>query len=934
MDNQMELMHVGIPHEGTTPHSGRYEWGSGKHPFQRAVDFASRVRKLEYNGLTEAEIAKELGFHATTDLRYELTRAKNYIRQDDASQARRYLEEGYSISEIGRKMGKNESSIRSLLNTHTEERKNQARATAEFLKEQVDNYIREGDRGFIDVGKGVENELKVTRNKLDEALWILEKEEGYKTFNRGVAQVTNPGQQTITKVLTPPGTEYKDIYDNVDNIHSLIDYTSPNNGDTFVKKTFYYPSSLDSKRLIINYADTGTGKEKDGVIEIRPGVKDLDLGEGVHYAQVRIMVDGTHYLKGMALYSNDLPEGVDVRFNTNKNSNVPALGEDKNNTVLKKIKSDPDNPFGSLIKEQGGQSFYDDPDGNYINPATGNKGSLSLINKREEEGGWGAWADRLPSQFLSKQPMYLIDRQLNLAYADRKAEYEEIMSLNNPTVKKNLLRTFASSCDSDAEGLYAAALPRQKYQVILPVRSLKDNECFAPNYDDGETVALVRFPHGGTFEIPILKVNNKNAEAVETITKSAKDAVGINANVAERLSGADFDGDTVLVIPCSSSTSNPNVKSNVIKIMSQPPLKGLEGFDPKLEYKIPADDTKTKRMTSSETQKQMGIVSNLITDMTMKGAPPDELARAVRHSMVVIDAEKHSLDYKRSYAENRISELQKNYQGIIDPITGKPRGGASTLISLAGSEVRVPVVRKGAKHIDPDTGKEWQNEKVETYIDKNGKEVTRTTKSTMMKEVDDARVLSSGFPKDERYALYANQLKSLANQARKSSLSAGNIEYKPSMAKVYAEEVADLNSQLNEAKKNAPRERQAQILANSDVEAKKRANPGMQKDEIKKASQIAIKNRRAQLGAQHVSIEISDRQWEAIQNGAIHETTLREILNHTDVDKLRERATPRATTQLSSVKQAQIKAMAASGYSNKEIADKLGISATTVGKYL
>ena len=204
MDNQMELMHVGIPHEGTTPHSGRYEWGSGKHPFQRAVDFTSRVRKLEYKGLTEAEIAKELGFHATTDLRYELTRAKNYIRQDDVSQARRYLEEGYSISEIGRKMGKNESSIRSLLNTHTEERKDQARATAEFLKEQVDNYIREGDRGFIDVGKGVENELKVTRNKLDEALWILEKEEGYKTFNRGVAQVTNPGQQTITKVLTPP----------------------------------------------------------------------------------------------------------------------------------------------------------------------------------------------------------------------------------------------------------------------------------------------------------------------------------------------------------------------------------------------------------------------------------------------------------------------------------------------------------------------------------------------------------------------------------------------------------------------------------------------------------------------------------------------------------------------------------------------------------
>ena len=927
MNDQNELMHVGTPHEGTTPHSGRFEWGSGKQPFQRATDFTSRVAKLKYQGLSEPEIAKQLGFRATTDLRYELIRAQTAIRQDDVSQARRYLEEGYSISEIGRKMGRNESSIRSLLNKHTEERKNQARVTAEFLKEQVDQ------KGFIDVGKGIETELGISRDKLDEALWILEKEYGYPNYTRGNAQVTNPGQQTNTKYLCPAGTEYKDVYAPDATFNTITDYRSNNDGESFEKKTFHYPESLDSKRLMINYADTGTGKDKDGVIEIRPGVKDLDLGEGVHYAQVRIMVDGTHYLKGMAVYANDLPEGIDVRFNTNKNSDVPALGP-KNNTVLKVIKNDPDNPFGSLIKEEGGQSFYDDQNGKYEDPVTGKKQSLSLINKREEEGGWGAWADRLPSQFLSKQPLYLIDRQLNLAYAGKKAEYEEIMSLNNPTVKKSLLESFASGCDSDAEGLYAAALPRQKYQVILPLRNIKDTECFAPNYDDGETVALVRFPHGGTFEIPILKVNNKNKEGIETITKSAKDAIGINANVAERLSGADFDGDTVLVIPCSSSTSNPTVKSNAIKIMSTPPLKGLEGFDAKLEYKIPLDDTTTKRMTSSETQKQMGIVSNLITDMTMKGASESELARAVRHSMVVIDAEKHELDYKRSFEENRISELQKNYQGIINPITGEHKGGASTLISLAGADVRLPIVRRGSGRTDPETGKVKYKETVEKYIDKNGKEQTRMTKSTMMNEVDDARVLSSGYPKDERYALYANQLKSLANQARKDILSAGSIEKKPSMAKMYAAEVADLDSQLNEAKKNAPRERMAQVLARSDVEAKKVANPGMQKSEIKKASQIAIKKRRAEVGAHHVSIEISDRQWEAIQTGAISENKLREILNHTDIDKLRQRATPRTTTQLSSVKQAQIKAMAASGYSNKEIADKLGISSTTVGKYL
>lgn len=920
------IFHTGTPHEGATPHSGRYEWGSGKKPFQRATDFQSRVKKLEMQGFTQKKIAKELGFKSTTQLRYEITRASNYIRAEDVTRAKQLAEQGYTPTEIGRIMGRNESSIRSLLNTHTEQRKNQARATAELLKQQVD------EKGYIDVSEGVELELGITRTKLDEALWILEKEYGYPNYNRGIKQVTNPGQQTITKYLCPPGTEYKDIYKDTADLHYITDYTSKDDGESFQKKTFHYPASLDSSRLMINYAEDG-GKDFDGVVELRPGVKDISLGEGVHYAQVRIMVDGTHYIKGMAVYANDLPPGIDVRFNTNKTKDVPMMGP-KNNTVLKPIKNDPDNPFGSLIKEEGGQSFYEDSNGAFTNPVTGKKESLSLINKREEEGGWGAWADRLPSQFLSKQPLYLIDRQLNLAYADKKAEYEEILSLNNPTVKKHLLGKFADGCDSDAEGLHAAALPRQKYQVILPLRTIKDTECFAPNYEDGETVALVRFPHGGTFEIPILKVNNKNPEGKEIISLNAKDAIGINSKVAERLSGADFDGDTVLVIPCAAATNNPYIKSNAIKILNKDPLKGLEGFDPKMEYKIPPDDTKTKRMTSSETQKQMGIISNLITDMTMKGANDDELARAVRHSMVVIDAEKHELDYKRSYSDNHISELQKRYQGIIDPITGKPRGGASTLISLASSEVRLPYARKGSPRIDKETGKKVYKQEEELYLDKNGKQQMRTTKSTMMNEVDDARLLSSGMPKDERYALYANQLKSLANEARKTMVNTPRIEYKPSMAKIYSNEVADLISQLNEAKKNAPRERQAQALANSDVEAKKRSNPGMQKSEIKKAAQIAIKKRRAQLGAEHVSIEISDRQWEAIQNGAISENRLKDILDHTDIDKIRERATPRAATTLSEVKQAQIKAMAASGYSNKEIANKLGISATTVSKYL
>ncbi len=297
-------------------------------------------------------------------------------------------EKGYSLNEIALEMGyKNDSSVRSLLNENAEARMNQAEKLADFLKEQVDT------KGMIDVGTGVERELGdgISKEKLNQALYILELE-GYEVYGGGVPQVTNPGKQTNIKVLCPPGTQHKDIYD-FENVHSLKDYISYDGGDTF-KKAFVYPKSMDSSRLQICYAEDG-GKEKDGVIEIRRGVEDLSLGES-HYAQVRILVDGNRYLKGMAVYSDDLPEGVDVRFNTNKSSSVAKMD------VLKKISDDPDNPFGSLIKEHGGQSYYIDKNGNE---------QLSLINKRAEEGDWGDFTDNDKIQMI-KSYVYLKVRLL------------------------------------------------------------------------------------------------------------------------------------------------------------------------------------------------------------------------------------------------------------------------------------------------------------------------------------------------------------------------------------------------------------------------------------------------------------------------------------------------------------------------------------------
>ena len=890
-----------LMHYGTPRHSGRYPWGSGDNPYQRSGDFLSRIEELKNQGLTETEIAKAMGM-STTQYRAQKSLAKDERRALDVARAKSLREDGLSLNEIAREMGfANDSSVRSLLNERSEARMNQAKKTAEFLKEQI------AEKGMIDVGTGVERELGISKEKLKEALAILEAE-GYPVYGGRIQQATNPGKHTTLQVVCPPGTEHKEIYD-YDNIHSVKDYISYDDGESF-RKSFVYPESMDSSRLKIRYAEDG-GIEKDGVIEIRRGVEDLSLGES-HYAQVRILVDGNRYLKGMAVYSDDLPDGVDVVFNTNKKQGTPT------GDVLKKITNDPENPFGSLIKEHGGQSYYDDPNGKYTDPVTGKKQSLSLINKRAEEGDWGEWSDHLPSQFLSKQSMTLINKQLDLATKDKFAEFDEICSLTNPTVKKALLKSFADDCDSAAVHLQAAALPRQKYQVILPVTDMKDDEVYAPNYKNGEKVALIRYPHGGTFEIPILTVNNKQPTA-KRMLDNALDAIGINSKVAERLSGADFDGDTVMVIPTGGK----------VKVTSTPPLKGLEGFDPKLEYGGKKEGT-FKPMKNTQTE--MGKISNLITDMTLKGATQDELARAVRHSMVVIDAEKHKLDYKQSEQDNGISALKKKYQGTVDE-NGRYHEGAATLISRAKSETSV-LKRKGSPIINKETGEQRYKEVYEEYTDKNGKVKVRTQASTKMAETKDARTLSSGTPQEEAYADYANNMKSLANRARREMMNTGKIAYSASAKRAYQAEVDSLEAKLNVALKNAPRERQAQILANAAVKAKKQENPDMTKGEIKKANQQALTAARNSVGAKREPIQITDREWEAIQAGAISENRLTQIINNVDTDKLRQRATPRATTTLSSAKVNKIASMNASGYTTAEIAEALGVSASTVSKYL
>lgn len=895
-----------LEHYGTPRHSGRYPWGSGENPYQRTGYFQRGLNEMRSKGMTDKDIMQAMGL-SSTEFRQMNSLSKDAKRAEDIAKIQKMKDQGLSNVEIGKRMVPpiGESQVRNLLTANASERSQLTRNTADFMKKQMEA------KKYLDVGEASERELsdalgyKVTPERRDTALAML-RQEGFDILEIRVQQATNKRNFTTMKILAPAGTTKKDIYDNLGSVKTIGDYETVSEMTSLGLKP---PVSIDSKRVQVRYRDEG-GLEKDGVIELRRGVNDISLGKA-NYAQVRIAVDGSHYLKGMAVYSDNLPDGVDIVFNTNKTSDVPMLGP-KDNTVLKPMKKTPEgkidmaNPFGATISKQG----------NYI--GTDGKEHQGVMNIVKEEGEWAEYSKTLSAQMLSKQPVALIRKQLNQSYDEKKQEFETIKSLTNPAVKKKLLDTFSEDCDSAAVNLKAAALPRQATQVILPLTTIKPTEVYAPQYRDGEEVVLIRFPHAGVFEIPRLTVNNRNREGKNVIGAAAKDAIGISSSVAEQLSGADFDGDTVVVIPVNDK----------IRIHTEKQLDALKNFDPKIDYKgYPG----MKVINSTYKQKEMGVVSNLITDMTLQGAKMDQIVRAVKYSMCIIDAEKHELDYKRCYKDCGIEELKKEYQ---------PKGGVSTLISRAKSDYRVPERKNFSidRDTDPETGERRYRETGRSYTDfKTGKVERAMEVSTRMMETKDARTLISDAdtPTERVYANYANQLKALANQARKEYLSTGSIPLNKTAQTTYSEEVNSLKAKLNTALKNAPRERQAQITANVVVKIKKQSNPDINKKEEKRLRQQALSAARQRFGAsrREVQVNITDREWDAIQSGAVSNSLLMRILANTDMDAVRQRAMPRDDQALSAARQRRIKNLLAAGYTVAEVADSVGVSASTVNKY-
>jgi len=904
-----------LKHIGVQQRSGRYDWGSGLVPYQRLrregklpwgdvedpfkseENFSAAISYFKSKGYSQPEIAADLGTNVT-GLRNILSLNKQAKIAANVSMANRLKERGYSPENIASRMKVPPATVRGWLKPREDRQFQILASTTDALRTSLK------ERTFLDVGLGVETQFGITRSKLDLAIENLKREEG---AHIEYIKIKQPGTGHLTKykVLLPKGVTKGDLIANRYKIGTPIQY-SVTGGMTY--NDIHPPVAIDLKRVEIMYDDNG-GNLKDGLIEIRPGKKDLSLGAN-HYAQVRIQAGPGHFMKGVAVYNDNLPPGIDIRYNTSKKREWHI------DDVLKPLKKDPGNPFGAHISRQ---VEYVDKDGTT---------KLSPINIVSEEGDWDDWANRLSSQFLSKQPSELARQQLGLALKHQEEKLAEIRGVGNSEVRRHLLMNFAESADTAARELKAAPMPGQSQAIIIPINSLKDYEIYAPKYQDGERVVCIRHPHGGKFEIPELIVNNKNKDARRILGKGvdttgmARDAVGINSNVAKVLSGADFDGDSVILIPNRSGS-----------IRTEQAIPALLNFDNKASYPyFEGMDV----ISEHRKQIEMGIVSNLITDMTLRGAELHEVVRAVRHSMVVIDAEKHKLNYKQSEIDHGIQELKNIYQPKPN---GQAGGGSSTLISRAKSTEWIDERKRSI--IDPKTGGLSYIPSNRKYrfkeFDKDGNPVERITvaqqQSTKMDETKDAMTLSSGTYMENIYGVHANALKGMANKARAEAVNIPTQKMDTKSKAAMKSAVDSILAKIQLIVQAKPHERRAITLANAIIDEAKAKDPNLKanKDKFKKFKGYALTTARMRVKAERPAVHLSEAEWLAIETGAVSSNVINTILLALSPQEIRERFMPKTAAEIpNNVKQRAKQLLMSGDYTYNEIASILGISVSSV----
>lgn len=867
-----------IEHVGTKYHSGRYPYGSGEDPYQHDGLFLSEVKRyreeFKKQGMPtkdiDTAIAKKMGY-STNEFRNKRTYEKARQRDWQIETAKHMREDGKSNVEIGKRLGMTEGNVRALLREKTEVEKNKSEQfnnTVNKLKEAVDQY------GYLDVGLGVDTQLGVSKNKLNSCVDALVDSGEYYKHKLHVQSLTNKDHWTDYEVLTK-NPDKQDVYKN-----HLYDIRYPNFYTKDSGKT--WGNIEPPKAFPLDRVKIAPQSPKDGVIEIRPGVDGLDLGKS-KYAQGRILLEDGLYAKGMIVYNKNLPKGCDIMFNTNKSSTDPhKVFKPAKTDINDPTKIDVNNPFGATIDRQNKM-------------ADGSTGYLNLIR---EEGSWFKWSHDLPAQFLAKQPLNAVKNRLDATTKATKDELDSIRSITNPVVKQQELQEFARGCETKAVDLKAIGTPGMRSHVLLPLTDIKPNEVYAPNYKDGDRLLLVRFPHAGPFESPELIVNNKSKTGKEVLGPNAIDAIGIHPSVASKLSGADFDGDTVLAI-----------KNNNRMFKSRESLPGLKDFDPNV-YSVGH-----KTISKEQKNTQMGVVSNLITDMTARGASDSEIERAVKQSMVVIDSEKHQLDWRKSEEVYRIDELRRKYQKQPN---GK-YGGASTLLSLAKSDARGPKFNKDGTPM---------------ISKKTGTPITNARLGKKMELTDDAFTLSSGTAVENVYAKFANEMKALAKQADAEAKEVKLPKVDKEAKQKYSKEVAELQVKLNGALLNKPRERQAQLLT-SKIYNENRRDDWTAKEASRARAQFEKEAReRVDSNAHDYRIKFTPKEWEAVQSNAISSNMLKKLLQYADNDSVRKMATPAPKVAINASRLASAKTMLARGKTQAEVADQLGVSVSTLRKAL
>lgn len=908
-------------------------------------DYVS-VLKGQYS---EKELADGFGL-TIEEFRQENSKCFNDYRLNLYDKALAMKQEGLSTLEIARRLGVPEPTLRYQLKHGINKKAGSTKNIAEILMEVCDR------KTIIDVGEGAElGSLfeHCARTKFKTAISICV-DNGYGNYVLKCPQMgSEMGNTTKIEVLCVPGISFQEAKKRLADIKPIDDLEIPLN----ISNAGIPPITwIDSSRIYVRYADSPiSGKDLDGLIQIRPGLRDLNLGK-CRYAQVRIAVDGTHYMKGICVYSLDVPPGYDVIYNSNKKRGSP---KDKVFKPFNKIKGtdliDWDNPFSATIKIESKLRYVP----RYYKDEFGHS-HVSPINVIYEAGDWAAWRRNVSAQFLSKQQIPTVKKQLLLTIAARHVDLEILLSLTNPAVKQKLLYDFAEKCDRDAVELKAAPYPGQQYYCLVPFPDLAPDRIYAPNYPDGTIVILIRYPHAGPFEIPTLIVDNSLPRA-KWVLENAPDAVGIHPSVAGILSGADFDGDFVVLIPVG----------NGVSIKTMPPLEDLKGYEPKELYATvkdpvtgvcinPKTGNKVKIMTDKQTQTEMGLITNLIADMEIMGAPIEHIVMAVRHSMGVIDAHKHELDYVQSYIDNGIAELKTYYQG-------GPKAGAATLITRAGSRQEV-TYKKRARHDDPETGEKIFKEKKRTFVGRDGKVREIKKQSTKMYEKEDAfELLSDGqYAIEIVYGNFANEMKRLANFARKEAMRCPKLVANPSAKKAFAKQLESLNAKLDVAVSNQPRERMAQLYTfcrflekinenkfyisqlldeidkdESIPERKKKKlkrecykDNSLDKEEKDKIIQQYLIAARMRFDAHANLICYTPEEWLAVNSGAVSQTLFERLYRYSNKDELKKLAMPNEEEVPSDYKVEYILRLNAEGFPTFEIADRVGLSVGKVTKII